>query len=190
MVVANRGRQYSKTLGMETSRCDESKLGFEFDRLEEQGRRQLTQEGLKLDSLTVRRTVDMRYVGQSYSLNVAWKNRQQAMTDFQLLHQQRYGYTHQVATELVTLRVGVVSENSGFELPELVAPERCNDIDPTTVYADAVKVKGVTKTGLEPGEEVVGPAVISEYSATTFVAPKWSAHRDRFGNLLLERANS
>ena len=189
MVVANRGRQFSKTLGLETSRSDESELGFEFDTLEQIGRQQLALEGLSADSLTARRTVDIRYIGQSYALNVAWTNRQQAMAAFQQLHQRRYGYIHKGAIELVTLRVSVVFENPGFALPAVGAEGSCNKPESSMVYDDAVKARVVATAALQPGEEVVGPAVISEYSSTTFVAPRWSAHRDRFGNILLEQTS-
>ena len=189
MVVANRGRQFSKTLGLETSRSDESELGFEFDTLEQIGRQQLALEGLSADSLTARRTVDIRYIGQSYALNVAWTNRQQAMAAFQQLHQRRYGYIHKGAIELVTLRVSVVFENPGFALPAVGAEGSCNKPEFSMVYDDAVKARVVATAALQPGEEVVGPAVISEYSSTTFVAPGWSAHRDRFGNILLEQTS-
>ena len=189
MVVANRGRQFSKTLGLETSRSEESELGFEFDTLEQIGRQQLALEGLSADSLTARRTVDIRYIGQSYALNVAWTNRQQAMAAFQQLHQRRYGYIHKGAMELVTLRVSVVFENPGFALPAVGAEGSCNKPESSMVYDDAVKARVVATAALQPGEEVVGPAVISEYSSTTFVAPGWSAHRDRFGNILLEQTS-
>jgi N-methylhydantoinase A len=187
MVVANRGRQFSKTLGLETGRCDDAELGFEFDTLEQIGRQQLALEGLSADSLTARRTVDIRYIGQSYALNVAWTNRQEAMAAFQQLHRRRYGYIHRGATELVTLRVSVVFENPGFVLPAVSVESSCNKLDPLMVYDDAVKRKIVTTSSLRPGEEVVGPAVISEYSSTTFVASGWSAQRDRLGNILLEK---
>ena len=189
MVVANRGRQFSKTLGLETSRCDDSELGFEFDTLEQIGRQQLALEGLSADSLTARRTVDIRYIGQSYALNVAWTNRQQAMAAFQQLHRRRYGYIHKGAMELVTLRVRVVFENPGFALPVVTAEGSCNKPGPSMVYDDAEKARVVATTALQSGEEVVGPAVISEYSSTTFVAPGWSAQRDRFGNILLEQTS-
>lgn len=186
MVVANRGRQFSKTLGMESSQYDAAKLDFEFERLEQKGRRQLAQEGLDPASLTATLTADMRYVGQSYTLNVAWSNQQETTAAFHQLHQRRYGYTHQGETELVTLRVSVVSENKGFDLPNTEVDASCNNIQQSMVYEDAVKVKVVALAGLEPGTKVVGPAVILDYSATTFVAPAWSAHRDRFGNIVLE----
>ena len=189
MVVANRGRQFSKTLGLETSRYDDSELGFEFDTLEQMGRQQLALEGLSADSLTARRTVDIRYIGQSYALNVAWTNRQQAMAAFQQLHRRRYGYIHKGAMELVTLRVRVVFENPGFALPVVTAEGSCNKPGPSMVYDDAEKARVVATTALQSGEEVVGPAVISEYSSTTFVAPGWSAQRDRFGNILLEQTS-
>lgn len=187
MVVANRGRLFSKTLGMASDQCDEARLDFEFEQLEQKGRWQLAAEGLEPTSLTTKRTVDMRYIGQSYSLNVEWNSRQEAAATFQQLHRRRYGYVHQGTTELVTLRVSVVSENKGFDLPETKFDAGCNSNQHTEVYDKAVQIKAIALAGLEPDTEVVGPVVISAYSATTYVAPMWSAHRDHFGNILLER---
>jgi len=91
--------------------------------------------------------------------------------------------------ELVTLRVRVVFENPGFALPVVTAEGSCNKPGPSMVYDDAEKARVVATTALQSGEEVVGPAVISEYSSTTFVATGWSAQRDRFGNILLEQTS-
>ena len=40
---------------------------------------------------------------------------------------------------------------------------------------------------LQPGNRIVGPAVIAEYSATTVVPPGWRARLDPYENLLLEQ---
>ena len=36
-------------------------------------------------------------------------------------------------------------------------------------------------------KSILGPAIVSEYSATTFVPPGWKAAEDRHGNLLLSK---
>ena len=45
----------------------------------------------------------------------------------------------------------------------------------------------LARSDLQPGESIEGPAIITEYAATTFVARDWSAWADKFGNLLLSR---
>jgi N-methylhydantoinase A len=45
----------------------------------------------------------------------------------------------------------------------------------------------LARAELYPGESIEGPAVITEYSATTFVAANWSAAVDGFGNLVLQK---
>jgi N-methylhydantoinase A len=39
---------------------------------------------------------------------------------------------------------------------------------------------------LRPGNRFVGPAIVSEYSATTFLPPRWRGRVDAAENLILE----
>jgi N-methylhydantoinase A/oxoprolinase/acetone carboxylase beta subunit len=45
----------------------------------------------------------------------------------------------------------------------------------------------LARADLNPGETFEGPAIITEYAATTFVATNWSVVLDGFGNLLLQK---
>jgi len=36
-------------------------------------------------------------------------------------------------------------------------------------------------------QEIQGPAIITEYTSTTFVEAGWTACADRYGNLMLSR---
>jgi len=40
-----------------------------------------------------------------------------------------------------------------------------------------------------PGKKYSGPAIVTEYSATTVVAPNWKFHIDKSGSLILEQRN-
>jgi N-methylhydantoinase A len=44
------------------------------------------------------------------------------------------------------------------------------------------------RAGLQPGDRLVGPAVVEEFGSTTVVFPGLAASVDSFGNLLLTRA--
>jgi N-methylhydantoinase A/oxoprolinase/acetone carboxylase beta subunit len=45
----------------------------------------------------------------------------------------------------------------------------------------------IARDAMKSGRKLFGPAVITEYSATTFVAPDWCAETDRNGNLRLQK---
>jgi len=39
---------------------------------------------------------------------------------------------------------------------------------------------------LQAGNRIPGPAIVTEYSATTVIPPQWTGHADSYGNLILE----
>jgi N-methylhydantoinase A len=42
------------------------------------------------------------------------------------------------------------------------------------------------RSRLLAGNRIPGPAIVTEYSATTLIPPDWTASVDRIGNLILE----
>src|SRR5207302_5827285 len=85
-------------------------LNREFSSLERQAAKGLRSEGWE-GSATYSRSVDVRYRGQGYELNVpANANLIEA---FQKEHKRRYGYTHPAReVELVTLRLRAVVKSA------------------------------------------------------------------------------
>lgn len=187
MVVAHRGRHFSKTLGMEASQINEADVDAEFVKLEQHGIEQLSQEGLAPASMTIKRSVDMRYCGQSYTLNIAWESREKALDAFQQVHGKRYGYSHNTGVELVNVRVRVSLPNKRFNLPATESSSDCNNIRHSRVYGHEAEAVVMTRAEMKVGQRVSGPAIITEYSATTFVEPCWAVEIDHLGNLLLEK---
>ena len=69
--------------------------------------------------MTIIRSLDMRYVGQSYELNVP----ESRSDEFDSAHERRYGYCHSGrATEAVTARVKVIGKTPRSERPDLTSP--------------------------------------------------------------------
>ena len=187
MVVAEQGRQFSKTLSLDAEQIDEQELEQQYASLEQRGIAQLASEGLPESMLVSNRSTDLRYKGQSYTLNVDFTAIAEAVTAFQELHRQRYGYSHDAPVELLTIRVNVSTRKARFVMPEHIADTGCNNIQQCKVYGETVKAKLLQRTQLCPGDWVEGPAIITEYSATTFVAAGWSSAPDEFGNLILKK---
>ncbi|MGD8698361.1 MAG: hydantoinase/oxoprolinase family protein [Gemmatimonadales bacterium] len=162
-------------------------LEGDFSELEELARSELHGEGFSGADVSIDRRIDARYEGQSYELEVA------ATPDwfdaFHAAHQQRFGFRRKdVAVEAVTLRV---TARAAVVRPR---PEGLSDATepPTTEGSTRVFVAGrwmdvpqYLREGLRAGHQVVGPAVIAEYSATTWLPPQWRARALEFGDLLL-----
>jgi N-methylhydantoinase A len=56
----------------------------------------------------------------------------------------------------------------------------------TLFQGRAVETPVYDRAKLRAGKRFAGPAIVSEYSATTVVPPRWRARVDAYGNLLLE----
>jgi N-methylhydantoinase A len=187
MVVADQGRQFSKTLSLDVQLIDEKSLEDQFAQLEAGGMEQLALEGLHPSVLASKRSVDLRYQGQSYTLNIDWHALPSVLDAFERLHRQRYGYSHDGPIELLTIRVNLSTEKIPFVLPQLIKQPHCNNIRHCKVYGETEQARLLARADMYPGESIEGPAVITEYSATTFVATNWSVAVDGFGNLLLQK---
>lgn len=187
MVVAHRGRHFSKTFEIEISRINETQLNAEFATLEQHGIAQLSQEGLEPSAMTIKRSADMRYRGQSYTLNIAWESSTEALYAFRQLHSKRYGYSHNTGIELVNIRVNVSVPNKRFDLPAVDSQSTCNNFHRRRVYGHEVEAIIAARADMNVGQKINGPAIITEYSATTFVEPFWTVELDPLGNLLLEK---
>jgi len=188
MLASPVSRESSRTVLVSTAADGtESLMAEVFAELEAQARREMLDEGTPEESLTIQRSVDARYMGQSFELRVGatrW------VESFHSLHQERYGYRRpSTPVEAVTLRVVVTAPPATLDVPEL--PEAKG---PPTIQASNVVYGGqrlesykVWRHDLAAGHVVEGPAVIQEYSATTWVPPEWRAEVDRWGCLHLLR---
>jgi len=47
--------------------------------------------------------------------------------------------------------------------------------------------KVLARDNILANQEIQGPAIITEYTSTTFVEAGWTACADRYGNLMLSR---
>ena len=207
MVVSSRGRQFSRTLGVRSSAIDLQAVTQAFTQLQQSATDELLQEGLQATELRAERSVDMRYLGQSYTLKIPWQQPANTIAEFHLAHEQRYGYALDTETELVNIRVQVSAEAAALSLPLVSTAKsdasnseatsssatetsiRGNKPPENGVYAGTDKAKVYARECFGAGTMIVGPAIITEYSATTFIAPGWSARVDDLGNLILSQVN-
>ncbi len=107
MLVADCVRDYSESvLGGEA--------GAAFERLARTARRDMRAQGFETVELVG--TLDMRYAGQSYEINVPADR----AAEFERIHERRYGYRHAGrAAEAVTARIQAIGRTAGNDKPDL-----------------------------------------------------------------------
>ena len=191
MLMAPRGRQLTRTLGIAMDGIEISALEAAMADLECRSTEELSVEGDSLGELVCRRSVDLCYKGQSYTLNVPWQGPAESLAAFRALHERRYGYSLTSGVELVNICVDVREVSEPIQLPSEtpmdVQPARLTGQD---LASEADDIPAFPREALAFGQQLSGPCVITEYSATVYVAEHWLAEIDALGNLRLSRKQS
>lgn len=165
-----------------------TKLDAEFRKLEQAAKKEFRAEGWR-GSPRCQRSVDLRYRGQGYELNIPVAGNLEAQ--FHREHQRRYGYHHAGREiELVTLRLRATLKTKQEKIAE--EPGRKSQIPspaeraPVFFNSKAIPTPIYERNDLALGKAMNGPAVITEYSATTVIPPHKKFHVDAAGNLLIQ----
>lgn len=183
ILVSDVVKDYSRTLLWRLADgLPQAKLQIEFRKLEAAAHQEFRAEGWR-GALRYERSLDLRYRGQGYELNVPATDQTNVIARFHDEHQRRYGYHHAAREiELVTLRLrarlrtpqpGSQSQSeskaarlrTGGKPPRTAPAERA----PVFFHDQAVATPVFERGDLVPGRSMKGPAVITEYSATTVI---------------------
>ena len=185
-------KDLSRTVRLEVESATDAKpkLQRSFAALEKEGRMQMRAEGFSSGAVQIHRFLDVRYAGQSYELDVPFAS--DFISAFHRAHEKRYGYFDRSrACEVVNIRARFTGRTSKPKLPKLSS----GGLNPSTalVSKSAALFHGRRKVTpiydrprLRAGNRILGPAIVTEYSATTLIPPDWSGRVDRNGNLVLE----
>jgi len=184
ILMADTVRDYSRTVMQPP---EVKLLEKHFEALEKRGHAEMKAEGLRG---VAGRSIDVRYVGQGYELNIPFSPKM--LADFHRAHRQRYGYAdEQRAVEIVNVRVRMVAAAEPVTLPK--GKTRKGDGQQAVVKKRRVVFDGTARPTpvydrhlLRRGDTFRGPAVIAEYSATTVVPPGCSARVDAYENIVIE----
>lgn len=158
-----------------------------FAELEEVARAELAAEGFEGEIVSVDRTIDARYGGQSYELGVPatadW------LETFHAAHLGRFGFKRDDAVvEAVTLRVAArasVTQPGSPQIEQAQSPPAAELTIRVYIDAEWRDIPLHRRAALRAGQRLEGPAVIAEYSATTWLPPAWHAEVAPYGDLLL-----
>ncbi|MEM4699707.1 MAG: hydantoinase/oxoprolinase family protein [Candidatus Nezhaarchaeales archaeon] len=142
------------------------------------------------------RSVDLRYAGQAYELNIKMPSGElgpelarELAEEFARTYMDYYGYTIDEPVEAVNWRLLAVGRVPKVRLKRVSAERR----DPLkgvrkaffSEYNEYVDVKVYDRYKMYPGVEVDGPAIIEERESTTVVVPGARATMDEYGNVVI-----
>ena len=195
ILVSDVVRDYSRTLLCRfDDRVAKPKLESEFRKLETAARKEFRGEGWA-GVAHFERSLDLRYRGQGYELNVpVTKN---VVDQFHEEHQRRYGYHHpEREIELVTVRLRARLRTP----PLLTRPKskvartaRTAAAEPAPLeFAQVVFNNRLVRTPVFQRADFVpdlilrGPAIVTEYSATTVIPRAKQFWMDAAENLVIK----
>jgi N-methylhydantoinase A len=183
ILLADAVRDYSRTV-MLGAHAD---LGDVFAELEARGRTEFEAEQLSGFSL---RSLDLRYQGQGYELNVPFGPN--VLDAFHDLHRLRYGFAkeeHEV--EVVNVRVRMVASSQPFDpvrrpIVRGDGQQALTGHRPVFFHGEPHYTPVYNRTALVPGDSFSGPAIITEYSSATILPPGDTLRVDALDNLIIE----
>jgi N-methylhydantoinase A len=195
------------TVGIRLDRDSPVALESAFRRLEDAARAVMADTGLKLESASVRRLADGRFLGQGFDLVVdlpegpydaGEASRTRLTAAFETAYREKFALTPpDVPIEFINIRVAVrapVSETAMPESEEGLARHADGETGPAVkgtrrAYfresSDFVETTVYDRARLAPGDEVRGPAVVEEEGSTLVIGPGGSARVAHSGNLVV-----
>jgi N-methylhydantoinase A len=169
-----------------------------FAEMEAAAGRRLDAEGFGLAARRSERSLDLRYLGQAFELNVPLRpgapDVDAIARDFHGRHLAAYGHADPTGeVELVNARIAAYGVVDKPAPPPSRSPVL--QVDEALIGRREVWFGGLAhpcpvyeREGLSPRAAVTGPAIVEEFGATTVIFPGWRAAVDAVGHLVLERA--
>jgi len=200
LLMADFRHDYSQTFLHLLRTLDPTHLTQGFRALEEKAVEQMVQEGVPKGDVVLRRTLDLRYLGQGYELEVYAPNKNYEKGDLDSLarelnrvHHEKYGYSMPSDTaEIVNLRLTAIG---GLTKPE-IREESYAGTDPGAalkerrrVYMDGTFLEApiYERKRLKCGNKIKSPAIIEQLDSTTVLFQGYAATVDRYRNLIIEQ---
>ncbi len=207
MLFADVIKDYSQTVLWRVRTGDErliEALGTGFDELLTGAENEMKAEGFLPNQLKIDRSLDIRYEGQSYELNIPYfaekhdpSNEVKILVEsFHAAHEQRFGYARTDApVEIVNLRLTATGETDkppiqALPLADADTSDALTGQNPVIFEGEVLQTNFYRREALRPGNRISGPAIVTEFSATTVIPPSFSAVVDAYQNLILRKNSS
>lgn len=196
MLLSDMKYTYLKGLLCPLGQIDNEEIERLFASMTAEAIRKLETRGLGAASSVVR-SVDLRYAGQGYELEVEISepfNKEETIARFENKHNSVYGYSHSGEDiEVTALRISLTLPVKRASLPSSITNrERTQNMPPSerrcwfsgTWFETGIYLRDSLGAKLR----IKGPAIIEEYDSTIVVPPYWECESGNAGCLILRRA--
>jgi len=197
LLVSDLKAEFARTRLQKANAFDACAVARLFAELETEALSWLEAEGVPRQARRISWHASMRYQHQGFELNVPWPGREvteasvaAAVAAFHRLHERLYTFAQEdMPVEFVTFRVdarGALPAATMHELPP-AGPLAAAQTDVGTVFFEngAARVPIYARERLGAGASIEGPAILTQFDATTLLLPGQMAKVDRMGSLLV-----
>ncbi len=196
LLLADAVKDYSRAVLRTTDRIRPDEFERWFRELERRGARALAGEGFPPARIVLERSVDVRYLGQSYEISMPFPLRgRRLVEDFHRRHERLYSYRHPEApVEIVAVRVKARGRSNKIRLPRGNPAKARPDTAAALLKKQSIYYGGrrhaagvYHRDRLAPGARLDGPALIIDFGSTTFLPPGHGMRVDADLNLVLAK---
>ncbi len=190
MAHADWVRDYVQTVLLTEQAASRARIDRAIVTLKKKARQDARAAGHPIKQMRFHAELDIRYAGQSYELRISdSKNFKQA---FARNHKKQFGFTHKRPIEVVNVRLQARINAKRRHKAQQTNSKRREKLMPlaqANLFWGGKRwpIAYYDRATLTPGDSIKGAAVITEFSATTFVPPEWKLECDKNGNLILEK---
>ena len=200
MLLSDIRHDFVRTRLQRSEEADLGALGELFAEMEVEASAAIAEEAPPQTPVAVERFLDMRYVGQEYTVKVPVADARLTSddlvalrTEFDRLHEQAYGHASaSEPTEIINARLTASGSVRYPELPriesgppEVGAEARLGETGTWFEESGVVRCPVYDRARLLAGNRMEGPALVLEAGATTVLHPGFIATVDDLGNLVL-----
>jgi len=193
LLLAEAVKDFSLSFLTQLADVSSAELNHLFKKLKEKAVREMQREGFALNEIKLFPSLDMRYYGQSYEIEIPYSPASELAEVFHQRHQHLYAYHHrEQPIEIVNLKIKAVGTFPRIKLQPFSSTEKSPESalvhrQPLYYQGKHQEVPVYRLAKLTPGMVIKGPALISAVESTTFVPPLYHAAVDQYLNLVLER---
>ncbi|MCU0244696.1 MAG: hydantoinase/oxoprolinase family protein [Acidobacteria bacterium] len=200
LLMSDPVKDYTRSVMRTDDRLTTARLESEFRALEDRAGQDMLADGLDPARVTCERSLDCRYQGQSYEIEVPYRRARTVgaafLEAFHRRHKRLYSYRHDGRpVEVVNVRVKAVAVTP--KLP-LVREPRAASLDPAALVRKrkihtgrAVREGAVyDRARLRHGNAVAGPALIIDPESTTYLPPGYAARVGPYLDLVIRKAGA
>ena len=201
MFAMDIGQDYARSFVGRASNIDLDTLNRVYAELEAEAQTAFKQHGVPPDKVILKRSADLRYVGQFHEVEVDMAGGKitrdavdAAAAGFTRKHEELYTFAMPwKAVEILTLRLKATTPNAPFALPQVAKGDadpkpalkrrrtcRFNGRDVDTPIYDGEKVLA--------GNVISGPAIIEETTTTVVIPEAYVCSVDKYKNYILTRS--